>query len=216
VSTTAGTCTALVCTFPVSDGTPPPAPIPGLNAGTITVSATGAAGPAVLTYGPIGDAGFAGYKGVSATGQFFVPGAMVTATGAGGADLPAFGAESVVAPGEITMTSPACMPGGCPDLDRTTDLALAWTGGGAGKVTADLSTSSETTSTSIFCTFAAAGGTGTIPSTLLTKLGKAGDPGISGIESFIPSNEVSFTVGAATTTFSVQAGGAQSLMTVSN
>lgn len=219
--TTVGMCTALVCTFatPAADAgtTMPPAPKPELNAGNITVTGMGDAGAAVLTYGPIGDAGYAGYRALNASGRFFKPGDTIRAVGAGGPDLPAFGAQTVVAPGDITLTSPACAASSCPPLDRTMDLAVTWTGGGAGDLIAELSTISDTTSATILCTFNAAGGTGSISKTLLSKLEKAGDPNITGIEVFAPTNAgASFNVGAAATKFAVQGEGAEGTMTVSN
>ncbi len=214
-TTMMGSCTATVCA--VVDGGAPAAVVSGLNAGDITVTGMADAGAAVLTYGAIGDAGYKGYHPASGVGQFFNSGDMISAMGAGGPDLPAFTGQMVTAPSDIVMTSPACDMTGCPDLDRTADLAVTWTGGTVGKVNASLASISDASVVSIQCTFDAAGGTGTIPSAILGKLEKAGDPGITGFESFNPKNEgAPFMVGTAPTTISVQAQGAQAALTVSN
>jgi hypothetical protein len=205
VITTAGLCATIVC--PATLGTDAGVVLlQPLNAGDITVTGTGDAGPAVLHYGPIADAGHVGYTAVKGTAQFFNGGDMVTATGAGGADLPPFASQAIVAPNDIALTSPACDKlRQCPDLDRTVDLIVTWTGGGAGKVVAAIYGAEA----EVLCRFGAAGGTGTVPSALLSKLGPGGAS-----ETFVPVNELSLSVGSTATTFTVQGTAAGGLSTV--
>ena len=88
------------------------------------------------------------------------------------------------------------------------DLALAWTGGGAGKVTISYETLSSNFVAVVSCDFDAAAGTGTVPAALLGHLEKGGDPGISGIVGIYPLNETPvFMVGDIPTKFQVQGPG---------
>ena len=69
--------------------------------------------------------GSEGYLPVSANALFLDGGDMVSASGAGGANLPAFGPQTVVAPDDdIVLTSPACTAGSCAPLNRTSNLAV--------------------------------------------------------------------------------------------
>ncbi len=62
--------------------------------------------------------------------EFYVGGDLVTASAAGGADVPAFSA-SVVAPDEPVITAPSWTPLGG-GHDRSTDLRVAWSGSTSG------------------------------------------------------------------------------------
>jgi hypothetical protein len=173
-----------------------------LNAGTITIAASG--GSLKLPYGD-------GSYNADGETQLFVGGSAISIAGGGGADLPAFAAQRLVAPTDIVVTSPSCSvdslrsDAGCGDLDRTTDLSVTWTGGGAGIVVAHLETATDTTATYVSCVFEAAGGSGTIPATILGML-KGGPVGNA---SYIPQNEEHFKVDGADTAFFVQGSGAQ-------
>jgi hypothetical protein len=213
--TTMGACTATVIPTAADDAGPPMA-VAGLNAGTLTVTGTGMPASTMLAYGPVASQqGVPGYTAASGSTQLFAAGDTMTLSGAGGADLPAFAAQSLVTPTQVLVTAPACT-GTCPDLDRTQDLTVAWTGAGAGKVVVTFETISDTQAVLLQCRFDATAGTGTVPAALLGKLDKAGDPNVSGIEQISDENEVAFTVGTAATTFTIQHTNVQSLLTVSN
>ncbi len=190
-----------------------------LNAGTITIAGgTGDAGAATLTYGPqvVGPYMFNGYKSVTSSLQFFAGGDMLTATGAGGADLPAIPTQTVVAPSDITVTAPACTGSTCPDVDRTVDLVATWTGGGAGKAFFTYESLSDRFAVIVSCNFDASAGTGTVPAALLAHLEKAGDPNIAGVFGIGVTNETpSFMVSDIPTKFEVQGGGISGTLTIS-
>ncbi|MGH7281556.1 MAG: hypothetical protein ACRELY_08545, partial [Polyangiaceae bacterium] len=221
VTTNTSGCSITVCTYPAAaadagGGSPfvPP------NAGDITVTGMRDAGPVVITYGELGDSGIIGYATQNGNALFFQGGDTVTATGAGGPDLPSFGPQSAVAPDAIVLTSPVCTGSSCADLDRTTDLAVTWTGGGTGTLHAffeSVVTSPSPFFTAIDCPFDSSAHAGTVPSAVLMNLAKTGDPGVSAnAESFTPSTFVGFTLGADLGSFNLEGQGVQkSYMTVS-
>jgi len=204
-STTIGDCTATV--VPTTDtpdaGSPMQPVVKLLNAGPITIAGAGTPPSVMLEYGPAKGATFSNYAEVTGNTAFFAGGDSLTVSGAGGPDLPSFAAPTLIAPSRIKLTSPDCSAG-CPDLDRTTDLVMTWTGGGAGKVTATFETISAAALVLVECKFGAAGGTGTVSTALLQKLEKAGSPGVTGVAVVTPNNEVTFPVGAGLATFHVQ------------
>lgn len=212
--TTSGGCKA--CVIPVATGDAGAVPITrnGLDAGAIKVTGAGAS-KATLTYGPITQTTFSDYAMVNGQTPFFTGGDSVSVTGAGGPDLPAFPAETVVAPSAIVLTAPVCTLAGCADVDRTKDMAVSWTGGGAGKVTVTLETLAPDSVTILTCDFDAAAGKGTVPLATLALLGKAGDPNISGVEGFSASNKKDFTVGDIPTSFELNIGVVGTLLIVS-
>jgi hypothetical protein len=179
----------------------------------ITVTGAGAS-KAVLTFGATSaHTTQLGYADVSSQTQFFSGGDTITVAGMGGADLPAFAAQSVIAPNAIVLSGPACAGVDC-NLDRTQDLAIAWTGGGAGKVRASFETVGSTATGSVFCTFDAAVGMGTVPSAALAVLGDTRDGSATGVAIFGAFNETTFAVGGVQTTFSVQSGVTEALISV--
>lgn len=183
----------------------------GLLAGSVDegpVHITAPAAAVTLSYGPVGlDAGSEYFAGAST--QFFKGGDTITITGGGSVDVAPF-SESVIAPNDIVLTAPDCSGfNTCVEVDRTTDLAVAWTGGGAGKVVARFAAASDTRDVNIFCSFDAAGGKGVVPSPILLKLGS----GANAI--YVPQNEVHFTVDAIETTFFVMGTGAEGAFNVS-
>lgn len=79
---------------------------------------------------------------------------------------------SIVAPSDITLTAPVATgtPPSYP-VSSDSDLVLSWTGGSAGALVAvDIfpASSSSTHYQRVLCTFDAAGGTGTIPASVLS------------------------------------------------
>ncbi|MEA2751805.1 MAG: hypothetical protein QOI41_5948 [Myxococcales bacterium] len=214
--TTMGACTATVIPTPPSSEAGTPMAVAGLNAGTLTITGTGMPASTMLAYGPVASQqGVPGYTAAGGSTELFAAGDTMTVSGAGGADLPAFAGQSLVTPTQVAVTAPACT-GTCPDLDRTQDLIVAWTGAGAGKVVVTFETISDTQAVLLQCRFDATAGTGTVPAALLGKLDKAGEPNVSGIEQISDENEVAFPVGTAATKFTIQHTNVQSLLTVSN
>jgi hypothetical protein len=212
-ASTIGDCLVSACTLSDAPDAGAPPSATALDAGMITVTGAGAS-KAVLTFGAISAyTTQQGYAAVSSETQFFSGGDTITVVGAGGADLPAFAAQSVVAPSEIVLSAPVCAGLAC-DVDRTQDLAVAWTGGGAGKVKAAFETVGSTSTGSVFCTFDAASGMGTVPKAALAVLGDTRDGSTTGVEIFESLSEMTFTVGGIPTTFSVQNSGTEALMNV--
>jgi hypothetical protein len=211
-ASTIGECLTSVCIASNTGdaGTPSTPTIVALNAGVLTVTGAGAS-KATLVFGTISPSSSQqGYAAVNGATQFFTGGDAIQVMGAGGADLPAFPAQTVIAPSDITLTAPVC--GGaigtaCAEVDRTQDLAVAWTGGGAGKVSAIFETlaSTDTTSTVVIveCNFDAKSGAGTVPQAALALLGDTRVAPTSGSETFSVSNATTFTVANIPTTFTV-------------
>lgn len=99
------------------------------------------------------------------SGSFFAPGDTVTVSGAGGADLPAFAATSLVAPGAATLTAPACNGGTCSSFDRSQELTLTWSAQGTGVLEIVFSGTDQTRTAT--CGFDLSAGTATVPSPVL-------------------------------------------------
>ncbi len=215
-ASTIGPCLVSACTISGAADPGLPTGIATLNAGTLTITGAGTA-KAALVFGTVApNSNQPGYAGVSGDTQFFSGGDSITVMGAGGADLPAFVAQTVIAPNDVVLTAPLCAGLVCADLDRAQDLAVAWTGGGAGHVKASFETIAANAPGSVFCTFDAASGTGTVPNAALVVLGDTRDGQTTGVELFAASNETLFTVGDIPTTFSVQSAGVEAPINVSN
>ena len=214
-ASTVGDCLVSACTISdVGDAGAAPPAATALDAGTLTIMGAGAS-KATLVFGTVSPSSMQkGYPSVAADTQFFSGGDSISVVGAGGADLPAFKAQMVIAPNDLTLTAPDCSAG-CPDLDRTQDLAVTWTGGGAGHVKASFETVGDTAAGYVFCTFDATAGTGTVPKAALAALGDTRDGSTTGVELFDGSSEANFTVGDVPTTFSVQLAGIEGLLSVS-
>ncbi len=214
-TSTIGNCLVSACTISdvANPGTPPVGTV--LDAGLLTVTGAGAS-KAVLEFGTGSPKSKQpGYPAVSADKQFFGGGDSIVLVGAGGVDLPAFKAQKLIAPSEIVLTAPACSGASCPDVDRSKDLTVAWTAGGAGNLKASFETVGDTATAYVFCTFEAAAGTGTVPKAALAQLGDTRDGTTTGIELFASENEATFDVANVPTTFSLQTSGIQALMTIS-
>jgi hypothetical protein len=214
-ASTIGACLVSACT--ISDTADTGAPPGGatLDAGTLRITGAGTS-KATLTFGTVSPSSTVpGYAGVSGDTQFFSGGDSIAVVGAGGADLPAFAMQTVTAPSAVVLTTPVCAGLVCADLDRTQDLAVAWTGGGAGHVKASFETVAANATGSVFCTFDAASGSGTIPTAALAVLGDTRDGQTTGIEIFAASNETLFALADIPTTFSVQSAVFEAPMNVS-
>lgn len=211
--TTVGDCTATQ--IPVDPNAVAPKGRSGLNAGAITLAGTGTPANAKLVYGPVANTGFMNYSRAMGKTAIYAGGDTFTLSSAGGPDLPSFGPQTLVTPSDIVLTAPVC-GGTCPDLNRTMDLPVTWTGGGAGKVVVTFETIATTQAVLLQCKFPASGGSGTVPAALLAKLDKAGDPDVTGLLLISAANVVDFVVGTAPTTFTVQSSTLESSLTVSN
>ena len=100
----------------------------------------------------------------------FAEGQTLTVS-ASGATVPAFGPQSIVAPGLALLTTPAISPdAGATSISTSADLPIAWTGGQAGDTMlleiAGLDSSASTYSY-MSCSWDAAAGQGTIPAAVL-------------------------------------------------
>jgi hypothetical protein len=187
-----------------------------LNAGTITVTGTGAGSPASLTFGPLGDAGVDGYSSAKVTTRFYNGGDAISFSGAGGPDVPAFTTQTVVAPNDIVLISPACADVKCPDFNRSADATLTWTGGGAGQISISYITNTDTTTKTLSCNFDAQAGTGTVPSAALMMLDVGTDPGFSGLEVIGPVDSKTIMVGTFPTKLIVQGGPTEGFFTTTD
>ncbi len=158
--TTTGACTVQKCANS--------APVSNNNAGIITVTG-GAPGTSTLT--PSGDT----YAPVMMNTLYWTAPLTLSVTAAGG-DVPAF-STSVSAPSLITVTSPAPpnqdMLGPPMSILKSSDLALAWTGGSAGS-DVEFTLTSLPGDYLVRCKYAAANGAGTVPSAILTEAFDAG------------------------------------------
>ncbi len=161
--TTSGPCTLNRCEL--ADGGLPPF----LSAGTITITGGDLTSPIMLTY-----ASSTGYNLVEGTTPIYTPGDMFTVSAAGG-DVAAFSGPSAATPSDIVVTSPSGGTGTnlMYSIDESKDLVITWTGGSAGsQVQVTLSNlDDKSLALDVSCMFDAAGGTGTIPTALLTQLG---------------------------------------------
>jgi len=154
-----GDCALYDC---VPTGVTPPPP-QYLDAGTITFE--GALRPIALQPQP----GTQYTSESSSTAALFTGGETITAKIAGAGDLPAH---------EATLTAPAAVALVSPDLDepvtidRNGPLALAWSGGGAGRVRVAVAVtflegSDIKRTANLTCSFPASAGAGSVPASLL-------------------------------------------------
>ena len=206
VTKTVGGCIATSC--PAVDGILSSS----LNAGAITVAGTGPDSPVTIRYTAMGDAGLMGYS-ARGNSQFFHGGDTITASGAGGPDVPAFAAQTVIAPNEIVVTSPACAAIKCPDIPRSHDATIAWTGGGAGKVEITYITDTDDGSKTLSCSFDASAGSGTIPSAALMMLDPGTAPGFYGLAIVYPMSTKTIMVGTLPTLLAAQGGATEGSFT---
>mgnify|MGYP005853459669 CR=1 FL=1 len=175
-----GSCTITECTLPEQQGggqNPAPQPTSSPHAGEITI------GGAVEVKLAPDEKG--AYTPKSGQEKLWSADADISVKAAGDT-IPAFD-QKVKAPAVVTLTAPEWPQVGQPlAVDRTKSIELAWTDGGAGDVTAQISTLAGNKTASVSCTFEAASGKGTIPAAALGKL--------------LPTEQGSVSVGASGTT----------------
>ena len=141
----------------ISDCTGPDTAARQVSAGTLTIASDGGAS---FTMVPSVRGGYEGGLGDAA---LFAPGEAVRVS-ATGADCPAFTA-SVRGPADVALTTPL------EGFDRAHDLALEWTGGGAGLVEASFDSEGGASSAHLRCRFDPTTGRGVVPESALAHLG---------------------------------------------
>lgn len=169
------------------------------DAGVVSLASAGALD---LSGGAFGDAGVQigadnlGSYLYNTTGPMFAPGDTLTVSGAG-ATVPAFPAQSLVAPDAIVVTAPAAAAdAGALVISTTTDVAVAWTGGATGnRVVFTLSAFFKSgASASTTCSWDAAAGQATIPASAVTGLAGNAQAGGSTVV-WYEQAQTSFTTG---------------------
>lgn len=152
---TVGACSVGLCTGTSSGGGPAPV---AASAGQLTVTGT-------KTYTVLPSATFGYSLDDSAAG--WSPGSTI-AVSASGATVPAF-ATTVKAPGVVKVGTPALSTSGtAPVFARSSNLALAWTGGAGAQLSVSLIDAAGTAS--LLCTYDASTGSASIPSSALQML----------------------------------------------
>jgi hypothetical protein len=212
-ATTIGDCTATVVT--IDPNAPRMPEVPGLDAGTITVTGIGMPSSLVLDY-TANDAGQSAYGHAAGETRFYDGGDVISVRGAGGADLPAFESTSLKAPSDIALLAPSCATGSCPDLDHSQDLLVEWENGGDGKVDFLVETVADAKVVLLECKFDAASGKGVVPAALLAKLDVVDGSNVSGVQQITPIDEVTFPIGSVDTTFSIRTAQFEALLGPAN
>jgi hypothetical protein len=141
------------------------------HAGAISISGGKLSSPIVMNPKANGS-----YDFVFGTTPLYDPGQNVSVNAAGG-DVPAF-SGSAAAPGNITVTAPTFTTAQT-SFNKSQDLNVTWTGGGAGKVNVLLS-STGAKFVSVTCSYDANTGTGTVPSAAMADLANSGTISIGG------------------------------------
>jgi hypothetical protein len=147
--------------------------------------------------------------------QIFAPGDTFTITATGG-DVAAFTGTSGPAPADIVLTAPTGTPGLAGagtvyTIDESQNLVVTWTGGSVGTQVSVLM-ENNSSARQLSCAFDAAGGTGTVPTALLTKLGPndgtLGSANGSAYFGVAPQSTTSIRVSNADVAFTVGGNGA--------
>ncbi len=210
-ASTIGKCVVEACTISDDANAGATPSVTVLDAGTITVKGVGNSQAALVFGLAAPQSTQKGYPSAHEDTQFFSGGDSITVQGAGGADLPAFTAHAVIAPSDVVITAPTCPDLICPEVDRTQDLAVTWTGGGAGQLRASFETVGPNNTGTVFCTFDAAPGVGTVPKAALAVLGDISDGVTTGLQVFQSMSSVDFNVGDVPTTFTIQSANVEAL-----
>ncbi|HEY1696068.1 MAG TPA: hypothetical protein VGG39_28070 [Polyangiaceae bacterium] len=158
-SRAAGACTVSTCSAYQGDYD---------SAGTLAIAGGSIPAGTTVDTGEVFDS----YAPASQGGTLFTPGQALTVS-ASGATVPAFGPQSVTAPGTIAVTAPTWAGGSSPTISASSDLALAWTGGQSGAtVTFSLTAANQTSRSSMVlsCAWDATSGAGTVPHALLGQM----------------------------------------------
>ena len=176
-----GDCDVTVCSLDAGVVMPAPA----VSAGTVTVTGTKA--------GTLTQVFDGGYANLTAMNKLWDGGEMLSVS-ASGATVPAFSNQTLMAPGPIALTSPACAAGMCGALSRSAPLNVTWTSGSATGTRLTLSSARVgDRSARIQCNFSAT--SGTVPAAAMAQLG-ASDAGYTNSMSIISVSTASFDAGA--------------------
>jgi hypothetical protein len=188
-------CVALTCPrgAPTNSGGP--------AAGAIMTTSNGGA----LSTKP--DAGGA-YDVARVARPLWSPKASLAFAAAGGA-IPAF-ADRFCGPAPVAITKPASAPGAGLTIDRSSDLALQWTGGAGGDLELVLrdEDAGASSTVEVRCFFAASAGQATVPKAALARIGA----GPHAIASYLWMRKIALPAGtcveltAVTTNESAQGG----------
>jgi hypothetical protein len=152
-----GACTSSVCTPPDHFDLGFSSVVTHHSAGTLQLM--GGAFPISLAPGSDNS-----YSAAPSPQPLWAGGETLTVVAAG-ADVPAFSA-TLTAPSPVVLSTPLHDPGTL-TVDRTLDLAFAWSGGGAGTFTVTLNGPNFS---NVVCSFAASLGSGVMPAALLGRL----------------------------------------------
>ena len=189
-----GECEVLECV----DAVVVPLP-PRHNAGVITVAGLSLDSGFAFSFVDAGCFHCPAYDSVGVLPELWNGGETLTfaATGATGANVPAFSGMTVKAPHPITVTAPACtdLPSPQPNcsVSRTADLTISWTGKAGTSVHAQLNSGRPNHLVSLSCRFDSS--PGTIGAAAMAKLGKR-DAGYSNHLSVLGSNQTKFSAGS--------------------
>jgi hypothetical protein len=128
-------------------------------AGTLTISGGTLGSVAVTTDRKEGYA----YEWSAGTASFG-PGEGVTIAGSGSSAVPAFGAETLLAPDAVELTAPAANAKGSFSVSTSAALRVAWSGGTDGyAMTFSAQASGPGTAVSLYCDWEAADGEDKVP-----------------------------------------------------
>jgi hypothetical protein len=173
---TDGACSAVECVLGDAGAGDAGTGVQYLSAGMVTMS--GGTTPVMLTRAA------GGTYSAQGMGALWAGGAMLkmTTTGdMGGVATPLD--IGVVAPHQVTVTTPQIMGLNPIPVNRAQPFPVAWTGGVEGTVRVSFGELVAGRSRAISCEFPASSGSGSIPTSMLSKLtpsGDAGGPGLGG------------------------------------
>jgi hypothetical protein len=172
--TTDGACSAVECVL--GDAGAGDAGVQYLSAGLVSMS--GGTTPVMLTRAA------GGTYSAQGMGALWTGGAMLKMTTTG--DMAGVATPldiGVVAPHQVTVTTPQIMGLSPIAVSRAQPFPVAWTGGAEGTVRVSFGELVAGRSRAISCEFPASSGSGSIPTSMLSKLtptGDAGGPGLGG------------------------------------
>jgi hypothetical protein len=145
------------------------------------------------------DAAYLGYNYFPGFPPFFMPGDRLTVSASGGV-VPAFTAPPIEAPGMVSLDAPRLTSGGYYAVSVSSDLTVQWSGGQAD---AQFVLQGGAGDSSFFqCTWGAALGQGTVPSSVLMPFApsRTGTTGLNGQMIAMQQRGTTFAAGS----FSVQ------------
>jgi hypothetical protein len=164
---TDGACTYVDCSFAAN--------VASLNAGTMTFAGGQLAGGVAVPYDPSGE-----YLYPANSSTFFQAGDALTAS-AQGAAIPAFSAQTVIAPGYASLDVPASDDAGTYRISSSEDLVVQWSGGEPG-ATFLLQLSQDATGYWVSCVWDSTLSQGTVPQAILYQFALVAQPTFAALE----------------------------------